>query len=73
MTSVEQDPRDGFALPLTSKDLAQGKLARPSWVRTDKLFTIDQALVRKAVAKLNEETLQETRRLAGSLVQGMRP
>ncbi len=73
MTSVPQSPEDPFALHVTGQQLESGTLVKPSWVRTDKLFTTDQQLVRKAVARLDATTLGQVRRRATALVSGNRP
>lgn len=71
VTSVPQD--DPFAFPVTDSMLAHGALARPSWVRADKLFTIEQDLVRKAVARLAPTHLERVRDLVCDWVRGVPP
>lgn len=73
VTSVEQPEDDPFSIPLTEEGLADGRLVKPSWIRTDKLFTLEQTLVRKPVAQLDEPTLALVRRLVASLVDGEQP
>ena len=68
ITSVRQD--DPFAVALTQQQLADGSLARPSWIRTDKLFTLDQALVRKTVARLAPDALEQVRDTVCAFVRG---
>lgn len=73
VTSVEQPPADPFSVGITNEDLSDGELVKPSWIRVDKLFMLEQSLVRKTVASLDEDTLEEVRRLAGALVRGQEP
>lgn len=73
VTSVPRPEQDPFALPLSDRDLESGSLVKDSWVRADKLFTIDQALIRKTVARLNGSVLAAVRALACALVRGEQP
>lgn len=69
VTSLRQDPGDPWAVELGPRELQEGRLPKPSWVRVDKLFTLEQALVRKAVARLAPEPLRAVReRIAALLV-----
>lgn len=73
VTSVEQAEEDPFSLPLTAEHLESGQLVKSSWVRTDKLFTLERTLVRKTVARLNPGVLEDVRQRVTSLVAGKQP
>lgn len=74
VTSRPQAPDEAWALRIGPGELREGRLPKPSWVRVDKLFTIEHALIRKAVARLAPEALQAVReRVADLLVHGKAP
>lgn len=73
VTSVEQPTTDPFALPLQDEDLSQESLVKESWIRSDKLFTIEQGLVRKTVARLDEHKLESVPERIGELIAGKDP
>jgi mRNA-degrading endonuclease toxin of MazEF toxin-antitoxin module len=47
-----------YSLPITSADLAQGKLNRPGTIRVDKIYTLDQQLTRRIFGRVNQTTLE---------------
>lgn len=47
------------AIALTQPDMQAGKLPRPSWVRTDKVFTLNDSLMVKTVGRVTAELLRE--------------
>lgn len=73
VTSVEQPEADPFAFHLEDGDIAEGALVKESWIRTDKLFSLEQSLVRKTVATLDGRALEQVRRRIISLARGKDP
>lgn len=74
VTSRPQAPDEPWALPIGPGELREGRLPKPSWVRVDKLFAIEQRLVRKPVGRLAPEALKAVReRVADLLVHGRVP
>lgn len=69
VTSVPQD--SPLALPLTDDELAKGSLAKASWVRADKLFTVEQPLARRTVARLAPTHLARVQDLVCDWVRGV--
>ncbi|MGQ0536009.1 MAG: type II toxin-antitoxin system PemK/MazF family toxin [Methanobacteriota archaeon] len=68
VTSLRQE--GPWSVPVTSADLSTGALAKQSWVRVDRLATLDQRLVRKVAAKIGTGRLAEVRsRLSALLVE----
>jgi len=61
VTSVPQE--DAHSVHLTDAQIAAGELVKESWVRTDKLFTLEQTRIRKRAAAVSEDTLDEVRSL----------
>ncbi len=47
------------ALALTQSDMQAGKLPKPSWVRTDKVFTLNDSLMVKTVGRVTAELLRQ--------------
>lgn len=59
ITSVAR--QDGYSIPLTSADFAHGQLPRPSFIRPNRLFTADGAIVVSRVGSLSPPKLAEVR------------
>jgi mRNA interferase MazF len=56
VTSVPQpDPQ----VPIDAGSLTGGALPKPSWVRVNKVFTLEQALILRVFGKPNGEILQQ--------------
>ncbi|MGB0653227.1 MAG: type II toxin-antitoxin system PemK/MazF family toxin [Thermoplasmatota archaeon] len=50
---VTSQPQKGpWVLPVTSKDLSSGGLVKESWVRVDRLATVEQRLVQRVAGRL---------------------
>ncbi len=43
------------AIPLQNDSLAQGQLPKPSWIRTDRVVTLNASLISKVFAQTNSE------------------
>lgn len=66
---VTSKPQEGpWSVPLVATDLSAGALVKPSWVRVDRLATLDQRLVRKVAARIGEKRLEEVRERVRSLL-----
>src|SRR5262245_18951293 len=44
-------------LPLTAADLVSGSLPAPSWIRTNRIVTLNASLVVKSVGRVSERTV----------------
>lgn len=56
VTSVPQpDPQ----VAIGHASLSEGALPKQSWVRVDKVFTLEQSLILRAFGRLNSATLQQ--------------
>ncbi|HLN30531.1 MAG TPA: type II toxin-antitoxin system PemK/MazF family toxin [Gemmataceae bacterium] len=55
-----------FGLTITSGDLEQGQLNRPSQVRVDKIYTLAQGIAVKTLGRVNKAVLD---RIRGLLLQ----
>ena len=63
VTTVSQNEP---ALQLTSSDLTEGSLPKPSWVRVDKIFTLSEQNIVKSIAKVKAEFVAKSlQRLCG--------
>jgi mRNA interferase MazF len=48
-----------YSITITSSDLEQGQLNRPSKVRVDKIYTLSQSIVVKKFGQVNAKTLNK--------------
>ena len=62
-------PHHVHAMPLQNDALAEGQLPKPSWVRTDRVVTLNASLVIKAFAKIKADI---HRQAVGSLCETLR-
>lgn len=56
---TSQARSDGFSIPLIAADFEQGQLAVASFVRCNRLFTVEQSVVLYAAGKIKNSKLQE--------------
>ena len=56
-----------YSFPITSADLAHGKLNRPGTIRVDKIYTLDQQLTRRIFGRVNQITLERITALIQTL------
>jgi mRNA interferase MazF len=52
---------DGFSMPLTAADFERGRLAVDSFIRPNRLFTVEQSVILYAAGKVKPAKLQEVR------------
>lgn len=57
------------AIPLQNDSLTEGQLPKPSWIRTDRVVTLNASLVIKAFAKTRAEVQHQA---IGSLCEALR-
>jgi mRNA interferase MazF len=55
---VTSRPQHEHALPLTNADLVQGELPTESWIRTDRIVTLNTSLVVKVIGRVSDDKLQ---------------
>lgn len=55
---TSQYHQDNLAVPLTPADLKSGALIKLSYIRPNKIFTADEAIVIRQVATVNDSTYQ---------------
>jgi mRNA interferase MazF len=58
---------DGHAVALTAVDFERGRLAVDSFIRANRLFTVEQSVILYAAAKVKDTKLQEVRRTSRQL------
>ncbi len=56
-----------YSITITSSDLVQGQLNRPSKVRVDKIYTLSQSIVVKKFGQVNAKTLDKIGKLLHNL------
>jgi len=56
-----------YSFTITSSDLEQGQLNRPSKVRVDKIYTLSQSIVAKTFGRVNSKVLDYIRSLLEDL------
>ena len=57
---TSQARSDGFSISLGTSDLARGSLPVASFIRPNRLFTADQAVIVRVAARITPTKLQET-------------
>jgi mRNA interferase MazF len=57
-----------YSFTITSSDLLDGKLKRPSQVRVDKLYTLAQAIVVRKFGQVNDSVLEDISELVVKLM-----
>ena len=58
---TSQGPSDGYSVPLTAADFERGRLALDSYIRPNRLFTVEQSVILYTAAKVMNAKLQEVR------------
>ena len=54
--------QEDYSVVIERKDLQEGFLPVTSRVKTDKLFTVHKSVVKRKIAKTNQETLSKVKR-----------
>lgn len=54
---VTSRPQREQGLPLVGSDLEQGRLPAPSWIRTDRIVTLNSSLVIKQVGHVSDRVV----------------
>jgi mRNA interferase MazF len=52
---------DGYAVPLVVSDFERGRLAVDSFIRTNRLFTVEQSVILYTVGNIKAAKLQEVK------------
>ena len=52
---------DGYAIPLVLADFERGRLAVDSFIRCNRLFTVEQSVILYAAGKIRDAKLQEVK------------
>ena len=52
---------DGHSVPLAANDFQRGRLAVDSFIRPNRLFTVEQSVILYSTAKIREAKLQEVK------------
>lgn len=56
---TSRQPSDGFSIPLNSSDFEQGKLHQQSFIRPQRLFTVEATVILYSVGKVHSAKLGE--------------
>lgn len=56
--AVTSRKRETNAVPLASSDMLSGHLPIPSWIRTDKVFTLNASLIIKVLGVVNTRVVE---------------
>ncbi|HUE72426.1 MAG TPA: type II toxin-antitoxin system PemK/MazF family toxin [Pirellulaceae bacterium] len=54
---TSQTRHDGFSIPLVSTDFDQGSLSVASFVRPNRLFTVEQSVIRRSAGRIKPDKL----------------
>jgi mRNA interferase MazF len=58
---TSQARNDGFSISLLMADFEHGRLARDSFIRPNRLFTVEESVILYAAGKINDSKLKEVR------------
>lgn len=56
--AVTSVPQPEPQIPIDAQCLSQGHLPKASWVRVDKIFTLEQNMIQRVFGSLDETTLE---------------
>src|SRR5262245_50604279 len=56
---VTSRPQSEHGLPITAADLVSGALPVPSWIRTNRIVSLNASLVVKTVGRISERVVTE--------------
>ncbi len=60
MRVTSRSSEEGWKVEILREDLAEGTLdIEPSYVKVDSIFTVEKGIIRKVVARLNDEKIEE--------------
>ena len=58
---TRKERADGYSIPLVLADFARGRLAVDSFIRPNRLFTVEQSVILYAAGKVSDAKLQEAK------------
>lgn len=58
---TSQARRDGYSIPLIAGDFERGRLNVDSFIRSNRLFTVEQSVILYSAAKVTNSKLNEVR------------
>lgn len=58
---TSQTRSDGYSIPLVLTDFERGRLTADSYIRPNRLFTVEASVILYTAAKVKEAKLQETK------------
>jgi mRNA interferase MazF len=58
---TSQSRNDGFSIPLLIADFDRGRLVKDSFIRANRLFTVEQSVILYAAGKVKDSKLKEVR------------
>jgi mRNA interferase MazF len=62
LCQITRKPRsDGSSIPLVLADFERGRLAVDSFIRSNRLFTVEQSVILYAAGKIKDAKLQEVK------------
>ncbi|HZL31647.1 MAG TPA: type II toxin-antitoxin system PemK/MazF family toxin [Pseudolabrys sp.] len=56
---VTSRPQAEFGIPIGPENMVQGKLPAPSWIRIDRIVTLNTGLIVKSVGQVSDGVLAE--------------
>lgn len=62
LCQITSQPRsDGFSISLVATDFVNGRLAVDSFIRSNRLFTVEQSVIHYAIGKIGDAKLQNVK------------
>jgi mRNA interferase MazF len=57
---VTSRPQSANGVPLTETDLIRGTLPAPSWIRIDRIVTLNASLVVKTIGRVSDDLVEQS-------------
>jgi mRNA-degrading endonuclease toxin of MazEF toxin-antitoxin module len=67
---TSQPQTDPFAVSVDDSDMENGRLMAPSWIRVDRIHTIERTLVSRYIGRLSPRKMNEVRSVLRTLLLG---
>ncbi len=57
-----------YSVLIDNEDLKEGKIPKKSRIKVDKIFTLEQSIIKKKVARVNKSVFEKVKREWGRLI-----
>jgi mRNA interferase MazF len=70
---VTSRPQSEHGIPITQADLLRGSLPAPSWIRVDRVVTLNASLIVKSIGEVVDRSVDEAVERLCALLRNARP